>query len=420
MTDQLDFSHDFPRGEEVEFRQGAAPAPTPVPPEPASPPATAPSRAKPRARRLGFLALGAVVLVGLIVWGVTMLLAPATEATDDAYVGGNVVTITARDGGTVLAIHADSTQHVDRGETLIDLDPASTDVQQAAAEAALGQAVRSVRSQSASVAETDAEIAQARADLSKAQSDLARRRGAAADGAVSGEEVSHAADAVATANATLNLAIARRAEKASAVEGTNVWSNPTVLAAIADVRRAAIGSSHMKISAPVAGVVAQRTVQIGQKIAAGTPLMAVVPLDSLWIDANFRETQLSRLRVGQPVKVVADVYGGKTVFHGHVLGLGAGSGSAFSLLPAQNASGNWIKIVQRVPVRIALDPAELRAHPLRIGMSANVTVDVTDTTKPLVATSSPPAGGVQQSLDGGSDVDARISRIIAANMGRVR
>ncbi|WP_409929010.1 efflux RND transporter periplasmic adaptor subunit [Sphingomonas sp. BAUL-RG-20F-R05-02] len=390
----------------------AAPAPPPSPP--------APPPGKPRARRIAFMILGVILLIAAIVYAIHVFTAPPTEETDDAYVGGNVVSVTARDGGTVLAIHADNTQAVKRGQPLIDLDPATTDVSLQAAEAALGQAVRAVRSDTASVDEAGAEIAQARADLAKARSDLSRRRGAAADGAVSGEEVSHAADAVTTANAALNLALAKRAQAASAVAGTSIYTNPRVLSAIANVKQAAINSSHMHIVAPMNGVVAQRTVQLGQRIAPGTPLMAVVPLDSLWVDANFRETQLEQIRVGQPAKITADVYGGKLVFHGKVLGLGAGSGSAFSLLPAQNASGNWIKIVQRVPVRIALDPAELRQHPLRVGLSASVTVDTADQSKPLVAAAAPPAGGTQMSLDGGPAIDARIRQIINQNLGRTR
>jgi membrane fusion protein (multidrug efflux system) len=381
-----------------------------------SPPA--PPQTKSRVRKIGFLILGAVVLIGAIIYAVMVLTAPPSEETDDAYVGGNIVAVTARDGGTVLALHADNTQQVTQGLPLIDLDPASTDVQLAAAEAALGRAVRAVRSNNAQVDEAGAEIAQAQADLRKAQNDYARRRGAAADGAVSGEEVSHAADAVATARASLNLARAKQAQAASTVAGTSIYNNPQVLGAIADVRQAAINSSHMRIVAPVSGVIAQRTVQLGQKVAAGTPLMAVVPLDSLWIDANFRETQLQHLRVGQPVTIHADVYGNDVTYHGKVLGLGAGSGSAFSLLPPQNASGNWIKIVQRVPVRIALDPAELKRNPLRVGLSVDVKVATSDRSGPVVAGSAPPAGAVQRSLDGGPQAEARIRQIIAANLGR--
>jgi membrane fusion protein (multidrug efflux system) len=409
MTDKIDTAVKNEAAQpkaEPEVDRAAPPTPAPA----------APPQTKAHSRRIGFLVLGAIVLIGAIAYAVMVLTAPPSESTDDAYVGGNIVSITARDGGTVLALHADNTQAVKAGELLIDLDPATTDVQLAAAEAALGRAVRAVRSTHAQVDEAGAEIAQARSELAKAQNDYARRRAAAADGAVSGEEVSHAADAITTARAALNLAQAKRAQAASTIAGTNVYNNPQVLAAIADVRQAAINASHMKITAPVSGVIAQRTVQLGQKVSAGTPLMAVVPLDSLWIDANFRETQLQDLRVGQAAIIHADVYGKNVTYHGKVLGLGAGSGSAFSLLPPQNASGNWIKIVQRVPVRIALDPRELARNPLRVGLSVNVDVSTRDRSGPLVAGSTPPAGATQQSLDGGTQIDARIRQIIAENL----
>jgi membrane fusion protein (multidrug efflux system) len=363
--------------------------------------------------------VGAVVLIAAIAYIVMRLLAPPREETDDAYVGGNIVSITAREGGTVLALHADNTQAVKRGDPLIDLDPATEDVTLASAEADLGRTVRAFRSNNSSVDEARAEILSAAADVQRAQNDLTRRDAAAEDGAVSGEEVSHARDAVTTANAALNLAQAKKAQAASAVQGTSVYDNPAVLAAIAAVRNAAINRAYMHISSPVGGVVAQRTAQLGQHIAAGTPLMAVVPLDSLWVDANFRETQLQHLRVGQPAEIKADVYGKSVTFHGHVLGLGAGSGAAFSLLPPQNASGNWIKIVQRVPVRIALDPKELDRNPLRVGLSVNVKVATSDRSGLTVAGATPPAGGAEQSIDGGPQVDARIRQIIEKNMGSI-
>ena len=377
-------------------------------------------RGNPRARKRGLLLLGAALVLGGLGYGATQLMAAPTEETDDAYVGGDIVSITSRVDGTVVALHADNTQHVDRGQPLIELDPATEVAALQAAEAHLGEAVRAYRSQRATVDQAAAEIAQAKVDLGKAQADVSRRQSAYAQGAVSGEELSHAGDTVAATRASLTLATARKAQAQSAVEGTSVYDNPAVLAAIAAVRLAAINLAYTDLKAPLAGVVAQRTVQLGQRVAPGTPLMAVVPLDSLWIDANFRETQLADLRVGQPVAIKADIYGPAITFHGRVLGLGAGSGNAFALLPPQNASGNWIKIVQRVPVRIALDPAELRKTPLRIGLSVDVTVDTTNRSGAFVGASKAPAGGVQASVDGGPATEARIRDIIARNIGSVR
>lgn len=372
-----------------------------------------------RSRKRGFLMLGAAVLLGAAAYGgYEGFIAGSNETTDDAYVAGDVVAITAREEGTILAINADNTEHVKSGQSLIELDPATADATTASAEANLARAVRNVRSDFSKVDETGAEIVAAEADLSRAQNDLKRRQAAAAEGAVSGEEVSHAADQVRTAAAQLNLARSRQAQASSAVQGTNIQTNPDVLAAIAQVRRAAIAQSHLHLTAPVEGVVAQRTVQLGQHVAPGTPLMAVVPLDKVWIDANFRETQLADLRVGQPVKIESDVYGGSITFHGRVLGLGAGSGNAFALLPPQNATGNWIKIVQRVPVRIALDREELKANPLQIGVSAKVEVDTSDHSGVPVARAAAAVGTRQASQDGGSAVEARINAIIAANSGK--
>lgn len=370
-----------------------------------------------RGRRKGFLYLGTLILIVAVGYGVTHLFSSSTEETDDAYVGGNIVSITARDGGTVLALKADNTQEVKKGEPLIDLDPATQAVDLAAAEASLGRAVRAFRVNKSAVDEASAEVTRASAELDRAVHDLERRKAAVKGGAVSGEEVSHADDAVTATRAALDLAKAKQQQAASLVQGTDVHDNPAVLAAMAQVRRAAIDLSHMHIDAPVTGVVAQRTVQLGQRVGAGTPLMSIVPLDSLWVDANFRETQLRDIRVGQPVTITADVYGGSVRYHGRVLGLAAGSGNAFALLPSQNASGNWIKIVQRVPVRIALDQAELRTHPLRVGLSVDAEVETHDRSGPFVTGSAPPAGGELPSLDGGEAIEDAIERIISQNMG---
>lgn len=373
-----------------------------------------------QSRRRGLLLLGGAAALALVAWGGWTWLSGASETTDDAYVGGNIVAVTARDPGTVIAIHADNTQGVKAGAPLVELDPASVDAQMDAAEAALARAVRQVHSSFTQVDAADAAVAQAQTVLDSARGDLARRQKAAGAGAVSGEEVSHAQEALHNAEASLTLAQARRAEALASVQGADVDTNPAVLAAVADLRRAAIAKSHMHITAPVDGVIAQRTVQLGQQIAAGTPLMSVVPLGNVWIDANFRETQLADLRVGQPVTVTSDAYGGSVTFHGKVVGLAAGSGNAFALLPPQNASGNWIKIVQRVPVRVALDNGELARNPLRVGLSVKVTVDTSHGGgAPVTAAMAQPVGETAIT-DVSPEVEARIRRIIAANAGGER
>ena len=378
-------------------------------------PAAAPT-GNPRARKRALTILGVVVVIGAIVWAVFhFLLAAPEQETDDAYVAGDVVAITARDPGQVTAIHADNTQVVKAGQPLIDLDAATADVGVASAEAELARAVRATRSDFSKVNETGAAVVQAEAELARARNDLARRRGAAAEGAISGEELSHAADQVKVASATLQLARSQQAQSRNGVVGTTVSNNPAVLAAIAAYRRAAITRSHMHVVAPIEGVVAQRTVQLGQQVSAGMPLMAVVPLDRVWVDANFRETQLRDLRIGQPATVTADMYGDDLVYHGRVVGLGAGSGNAFALLPPQNASGNWIKITQRVPVRIALDKGELRRNPLRVGLSVNTIVDTADKSGTMVGR---PAVAAYKGLATGAGdaaVEAKIRQIIAAN-----
>ena len=376
----------------------------------------APSKGNPAGRRRGLTILGIVILAAAIVWAVMhFFFSPPEQETDDAYVAGDVVAVTARDPGVVLAIHADNTQAVRAGQPLIDLDAATADVGLASAAADLAQAVRATRGAITGVGGADAQVVLARAQLARALDDYRRRRGAAAEGAISGEELAHAADEVKVARAQLNAAIAQRGQSQAAVQGTDATSNPQVLAAASAYRRAAIMRGHMQLTAPIDGVVAQRQVQLGQQVAAGTPLMAVVPLDRVWVDANFRETQLKDIRLGQPVTVEADVYGGDVVYRGRVAGIGAGSGSAFALLPAQNASGNWIKVVQRVPVRIALDAADLRRNPLRVGLSVKATISTANLSGARLG-----APAVQAYRGVATDardpaVEARIAQIIAAN-----
>lgn len=378
-----------------------------------------PATAKKRTRRRLLVLVAVAVVVALLAYALwALFLVPPSEKTDDAYVAGDTVAITARDAGTVIRLYADDTERVLAGQSLIDLDPAAADVQLAAAAAQLGEAVRAIRGGHADVDAASADVVNARTALQKAGQDLQRRQQAAAKGAVSGEEVTHARDAVTAAEATLKAAQGRLERAQAQVEGVSVRENPTVQAAIAAYRDAAIRRSHMEIVAPVAGTVAKRNVQIGQHIAAGTPLMAVVPLERVWVEANFRETQLADMRIGQPVRITTDIYGSDVVFHGRVIGLSAGTGDAFALLPPQNATGNWIKIIQRLPVRIALDPKELAEHPLRIGLSVTARVDTADTSGPLLGRAAGEPFAVQASLE--PDVGAEVARIIRANSGSRR
>ncbi|HWA92194.1 MAG TPA: efflux RND transporter periplasmic adaptor subunit [Rhizomicrobium sp.] len=365
-------------------------------------------------RRRLLTILAAVVVAGVVVYGLYWLLyARHFVSTDDAYVGGDVVSITSREPGTILALHADNTQSVRRGQLLVELDPIKAKVAMDAAVADLARTVRGVRTDFSKVNQARAQLNAAQVALKQAESDYRRRAGAG--DAVSGEEVGHARDAVASAQAQVGVAQSGLAQALASVQGTAVASNPDVLASIARLRQAAIVLGHMKLTAPVDGVVAQRTVQLGQQIAPGTPLMAVVPLKTVWIDANFKEGQLEDMRIGQPVEVTADIYGGVT-YHGRIIGLGAGSGSAFALLPPQNASGNWIKIVQRVPVRIALDPKELADHPLRVGLSVEASVDVSDASGSAIgAASTAHEARGDAGDDGGAATDALIKRILAEN-----
>jgi membrane fusion protein (multidrug efflux system) len=368
-------------------------------------------------RQRGFLILGAVIVIAGLAYGAYWFFdARFYESTDDAYVSGNIVAVTSRENATVMALHADNTQSVRRGQLLLEMDPSVANVNLQAAEANLARTVRAVRGAFSNAGSSRARVAQAEVAVALARTDYQRRRQASADGAVSAEELAHARDNVRAAEAALAAAQSGHEQALSQIQGTDVANNPEVLAAEASLRTAVIAKSHMKIVAPVDGVIAQRTVQLGQQVAAGTPLLAVVSLDHVWIDANFKEVQLEDMRIGQPVTVTADIYGGRVTYHGHVEGLGAGSGSAFALLPPQNASGNWIKIVQRVPVRIALDPKELAEHPLRIGLSVTARVSIKDTSGPQM-TAKVGRGTTEADLgdDTKAEADAIIARILAAN-----
>jgi membrane fusion protein (multidrug efflux system) len=339
------------------------------------------------------------------------------QSTDDAYVSGNVVQITPQVSGTVVAIGADDTQFVKSGQILVQLDQEDARVALDQAEAQLAKTVREVRNLFATSSQLQANVAVRQAELTTAEQDLARRERLGSSGAVSAEELQHARDALKAAQASLVAAREQLMANRARVDNTTVADHPDVRNAAAAVRSAYLSYSRTQLPAPVSGFVARRNVQLGQRVNPGSALMSVVPLDQVWVDANFKESQLADIRVGQPVTLKADVYGGSIPYHGTVVGFGAGTGSAFALLPAQNATGNWIKVVQRVPVRIALDARELQTHPLQIGLSMKVDVVTRDRTGPLLPqlAAVTPAYSTDVFHEGNETADARVRAIIAAN-----
>src|SRR5580658_87636 len=310
----------------------------------------------------------ALVVVALAVGAWWVLYASNYQNTDDAYVAGDLVNVMPQVSGTVVSIAADETDLVKGGQELIKLDPTDARIALQDAEQQLARTVRQTRTVFANRDQLLAVVGQRRADLNRAQADFDRRKNLAATGAVSGEELGHARDELKAAQDALTAAQKNLAASSALVGRTGVADNPDVQAAATQVERAWLNLERTSIRAPVSGYVARRGVQLGDRISPATALMALVPLERLWVEANFKEVQLNRMRIGQPVRVISDLYGRHVEFHGRIAGLGMGTGAAFALLPAQNATGNWIKVVQRVPVRVSLPVDELRAHPLRIGL----------------------------------------------------
>ncbi|MBZ5790499.1 HlyD family efflux transporter periplasmic adaptor subunit [Burkholderia contaminans] len=335
--------------------------------------------------------------------------------TDDAYVNGNVVQITPQVSGTVIAVNTDNTQIVKAGEPLVQIDPADAKIALQQAEADLGQTVRKVHGLYVDDDKYRANIAERQSDLAKAQDDLRRRQSTGMTGAVSEEEISHARDAVRSAQAALDAAKQQLGSNRALTSNTTVDHHPDVMASAARVRDAYLAYSRTTLPAPVTGYVAQRSVQVGQRVSPGAALMSVVPLNQVWVDANFKEWQLRHIRIGQPVELTADVYGSSAVYHGKVAGFTPGTGSALALLPAQNATGNWIKVVQRLPVRIEIPPEELEKHPLRVGLSMTVDVNVKDHGNAGPETDPPSTYKTDVFAKYGDKADAAIADIIAAN-----
>jgi membrane fusion protein (multidrug efflux system) len=385
----------------------------------AAPTGTQPERNGTRRRKLMAAVLGVALLLGAGYGAYWALVGRYVESTDDAYVAGNIVQITPQVAGTVVSIGADDTEFVDQGHVLVQLDDSDAKVALQQAESQLAKAVRNVRNLFATTSQQEANVTARQTDLERARQDLARRERLAASGAISREEVQHARDAVRSAEAALEAARQQLLATRVLVDGTTVEQHPEVQHAAAQVKDAYLDYARTALPAPVSGFVAKRNVQLGQRVSPGTPLMAVVPLNDVWVDANFKEPQLAHLRIGQPATLTADVYGGTVEYHGKVVGLGAGTGSAFALLPPQNASGNWIKIVQRVPVRIAIDANELASHPLQVGLSMQVEIDTHDRSGqrlPQTAHAGPPYR-TEVFDTSNAAADARVKEIIAANEG---
>ena len=384
------------------------------------------------ARKKALTAVASVVLLAGIGYGAYWaLVLNHFESTDNAYVQGNVVQVTPQMPGTVLAINADDTDHVKAGQWLVRLDPADAKIALEQAEANLAQTVRQVRTlyannhtQQAQIAARQADLARAQSEVTRLQDDVTRRQPLVATGAVGREEFNNFNAQLKAAKSSLDAAssgvVAAQAQLASSqslTDGTSAEEHPSVKVAAAKVREAALALQRTDLVAPVDGYVARRNVQLGQRVQAGSPLMSVIALSEVWVEANFKESQLTNLRLDQPVELTADVYGKKVVYHGVVEGLGAGTGAAFALLPAQNATGNWIKVVQRVPVRVKLDAAEVAAHPLRVGLSMDAKVDISKTDGRMLAdASNAPRTRTTEVFDHDSaEADARVQRIIAGN-----
>ncbi|WP_421853291.1 HlyD family efflux transporter periplasmic adaptor subunit [Novosphingobium sp.] len=371
---------------------------------PAAPAATPPPADAAATRKRGFALLGGVVLAaGVLYGGYEWLFAGRYVETDNAYVAAEIAPVTPLAAGTVVRVAATDTMMVRKGDVLAELDPADAKIAVAEAEAAVAQALRRVNQTVATGTALDAQVQASDADirrkqalvgvasanLARARIDLTRREALVSGGAVSGEELSSARNAFAAAQGQLavaeaDLAQARAARgsangqsnaNAALVGGTAPAENPDVLAAKARLERAKLDLARTVIRAPVDGVVTQRSVQVGQRVSPGAVLMTVVPLAEAHVDANFKEGQLRHVAPGQPVELTSDLYGSGVVYHGRVVGFSGSTGSAQALIPAQNATGNWIKVVQRLPVRVSLEPKELKDHPLRVGLSMTASID---------------------------------------------
>jgi membrane fusion protein (multidrug efflux system) len=369
-------------------------------------------------RRLIFGAFVVVALGALGYLAYYLFVSRYSAETDDAYVAGDLVTVTAQQAGRVIAVNVANTQFAHKGDVLVGLDQTDAKVDLERAKAKLGLAVRSAAGLFDSSSADQANVEAAEAAVRQAEQDLARAKRLLPSSTVSQEQVQHFQATYDSAVASLARARNQRDANLRQVHGTTVGTNPNVLSAEADLRAAWLAMARTEVRAPIDGFVSQKNVQVGEQIDPSTPLLALVPLEDVWIDANFKETQIEGIRIGQPATVEADLYGSDVRYHGKVLGLSAGTGSAFALLPAENATGNWIKVVQRLPVRIGLQADELKAHPLSIGLSTTVTIDTHDRNGKMM--SSEPVWSAHRTTDAYDTqmqgADAVIQQIIDANV----
>ncbi|MDT0134733.1 multidrug efflux MFS transporter periplasmic adaptor subunit EmrA [Providencia huaxiensis] len=338
-----------------------------------------PQRNKKRQRKSALIFLTLLFIIIGVGWAVYWyLVLRHYESTDNSYVAGNQVQIQSQVSGSVMTVNVDNTDFVTSGTVLVELDPRDAELTLDKAKTELANSVRQTRQHMVNSRQLQANIQVKRSELNRLQNDLKRREVLGSSHVIGKEELQHAREAVVSAKAALDVAIEQYNANQAIVLNTSIEKQPAVEQAATQVRNAWLTLQRTKIVSPVDGYVSRRSVQVGSQITPSTPLMAIVPSEGMWIDANFKETQLADMRIGQPAKVTTDFYGKDIVFSGTVVGLDMGTGSAFSLLPAQNASGNWIKVVQRLPVRISLDKTQLEEHPLRIGLSTEVTVDTLD------------------------------------------
>lgn len=334
---------------------------------------------KQAARRRFFAMFGIGLAVAAVLAGAWWVLVASHHVrTDNAYVDANVAKVSAETSGTVLRVNAEETQPVRAGDVLVLIDPADAQVAAAQAQAELARAERRVRQYMANVGAASANVGVAQARLVKAEADLRRRQKLSSSGTISDEELTSARTNYDAAIAALASARSEQEAQEALTSGADVSSNPEVQAARAALDAAELALSRTTIRSPIDGVIAEKRVALGQRVQIGAPLLTVVPLSAVYVNANYKENQLRRVRVGQSAKLTSDLYGGSVVYHGKVAGIGGGTGAAFAVIPAQNASGNWIKVVQRVPVKITLDPEELRAHPLRVGLSMTADINIRD------------------------------------------